>query len=170
MKALLALVGLTLALAASAQPIPVCPFVWDAVPAKNPNGSTTAWSALCSSDPRDGGGGFLQFLTPNKAGAFVAGVNLNGGLVSATTGNEQGDIDIGFYLDGKPATISVTGRYQANLPGLLMWPPDQLYLGSPTNRWAGLYETEYHCPAGVPGNPSFCIKANGGYLPVYGAP
>jgi len=154
--------------AALGQPVaPVCPFVWDAVSAKNANGSTTAWTGMCSSDPRDGGGGFLQFLTPNKAGTFVSGITLNGGLVSAATGNEQGDMDVGVYVDGKQQVISFTGRYQGNEPGILMWPPDLFWLGSATNRWAGIAMTQHPCPKSVPGKPAYCYATPDGFIPVY---
>jgi hypothetical protein len=115
---------------------------------------------------RDGDGCFIQFLSPSKSGSTLSGITLNGGLVDATAGKEQGDLDIGIVIDGKPGSvISFSGPYQGNLPGILMWPPDYFNLGSPSNRWKAVYLTTVACPPSAPVRE--CISVNGGFVPIY---
>jgi hypothetical protein len=147
---------------------PACSAPWETAQAHNANGSTTAWTAVCSTDPRDGGGGFVQFLTPNKAGKMLSGVTLNGGLLTATPGQESSDIDIDGYYEGKTFNFSIFGNYGGIYPpGIGCWPPDLCWVGNQSSRMAGFYGTPVKCPPSVPGNPTFCIKVNDGYTPYY---
>ncbi len=121
----------------------------------------TTWSMLRSYCPRDGGGSFVQFGSPNLAGEEKVGIALNGGLVDAAPGHENGDLDVSNLVDGKSGyTISFVPQ------GILVWPPDFFALGSPTNRWASIHLTPVACPPSVP-NASECVRVNGGFVPVY---
>jgi len=100
----------------------------------------------------------------------MAGGLINGGLIDATPGKEQTDVEIDMLLDGKWGnTISFNGRYPGMNPGINVWPPDVYYIGGPSNRFAGISLTEVPCPHAIPGASS-CVRMVGpvpGYIPVY---
>lgn len=111
-------------------------------------------------------GSVLAFMDHNLANT-VEWTNINCGTMVGTPGVEQGDCDVLFNVDGKQVNISFAGRWAGNPPGLMVWPPDLLYIGSLSNRWAGLFMTTVACPAGIPGAPKGCIRVNGGFAPFY---
>ena len=115
----------------------------------------------------DGGGCFIQFMEYNKAGALRSGITLNGGLIDATAGNEQGDLDIGIYVNGTVAVIGFQGNYQGNPAGIMPWPPDVFAIGSAANRFASLYLTLYPVRPGMPAGAIGAVKVSGGYVPVF---
>src|SRR5208282_91653 len=92
---------------------------------------------------------------------------INAGTMVGTPGNEQGDMDFDILVDGKPANISVAGRWSTNPPGLQVWPPDLMWIGSVSNRWAGISMTQHPCPASVPGRTAYCYATPDGFIPVY---
>jgi hypothetical protein len=102
----------------------------------------------------------------NDAGKWMD-TCINPGTMVGTPGAEQGDMDFDILVDGKPANISVAGRWAQNPPGLQVWPPDLMWIGSVSNRWAGIYMTSVPCPASVPGRPAYCVRNSGGFTPVY---
>jgi hypothetical protein len=110
-------------------------------------------------------GAFLTFQMQNRAGTWLDAVLLNGGLVDPTAGHEQGDLDIGFQVDGKYVVIAFTGSYMGQEPGIQASPPDLLWLGSSINRFAGLNLTEVACPPSAPAKT--CVRVGDGYVPVY---
>jgi hypothetical protein len=127
----------------------------------------TTWLTLRGYEKRDGDGGFLSFQNMNTAGKFFDAILLNGGLVDATPGNEQGDLDVLFYVDGKPANVSFCGRYAGQPPGLMPWPSELLNAGGTLNRYAELWLKEYPPRPGMPAGVTRCVKVNGGYVPIY---
>lgn len=126
-----------------------------------------SWNGCASYVARDGGGCFIQFLTPDRAGRMQSGVTLNGGLVDATPDALQGDLDIVFFVDNKPTTVAFTGRWHGAPPGLVADPSGLLSIGGPANRWADVWLTEHACSGRVPGSPAACVRVNGGEVPVY---
>jgi len=102
----------------------------------------------------------------NLAGTWID-TCINAGTMVGTPSAEQGDMDFDILVDGKPANVSVAGRWGSNPPGLMVWPPDLLFIGSVTNRWAGFFMTTVACPSTVPGSPKGCVRMNGGFAPFY---
>ncbi len=112
-------------------------------------------------------GGRYCIEAKNNAGTWID-TCFNPGVMVGTPGAEQGDVDTDILVDGKTATVAVAGRWASNPPGLQVWPPDLMWIGSVSNRWAGLYMTSTPCPASVPGKPLYCVRNSGGFTPVYG--
>lgn len=84
---------------------------------------------------RDGAGGFVRFQSPNTNGTYSDAVQLNGGLVSATAGNEQGDLDIACYVDGaSTVAVAIRGDWRAVAPAF----NDFWDLGRASNQWKNL--------------------------------
>jgi len=149
----------------------VCSPGWLTSQAKNANGTTTGWTGVCSTDPRDGGGGFIQFLSPNKANTFLSGITFNGGLMIATPGKEQGDLDIGIIVNGGyGTTMSFFGNPDGSGPVMAPSVTGVFKIGLPTNTIDSFYMSKYSCPQSlvraVP-EPDHCIKVDDGYTPVY---
>lgn len=115
---------------------------------------------------RDGNGCFFQFISQSKSGKAVSGVTLNGGLIDATAGNEQGDLDIVLFVDGQPATVAILGSYPGQAPAILASPSGKFALGGPNNAWKEVFLTEFPCPVNIPGAAA-CVRINGGSVPIY---
>lgn len=93
--------------------------------------------ALRSNDQvtRDGAGGFIRFQGYNSSNVLRDALQLNGGLVSATAGSEQGDLDIVIYRSGAAKVLALRGDWSAFAPGdANMWG-----LGKTGNEWSGIY-------------------------------
>lgn len=126
------------------------------------------WTGCVSYEPgRHGGGCFIQFQENNIAGKMMSGVTFNGGLVDATPGREQGDLDIVILVDGKPVVVAITGAWGANPAGLMVSDSDVLSIGGPQSRWKSAYFTEHVCPPTVPVGAAACVTINGGSVPIY---
>lgn len=125
------------------------------------------WTGCVSYEPgRHGGGCFIQFQEQNLAGKMLSGVTFNGGLVDATAGREQGDLDIVILIDGKPMVVAVTGSWAGNPPGLMVSDSDVLSIGGANSRWKSAYFTEHACPLSLAGATA-CVTINGGSVGVY---
>lgn len=90
---------------------------------------------------QNGAGGFIRFASLNSSNNPIDGVQLNGGLVSATAGDEMGDLDIAVYRDGTPQVVALSGP-QGNSGIYGFWGPannDAFVLGQSNLGWARLY-------------------------------
>jgi len=93
--------------------------------------------ALRSNDQvtRDGAGGFIRFQGYNSSNVLRDALQLNGGLIDATAGSEQGDLDINIYRNGANKVLAIRGDWSAFAPGdANMWG-----LGKTGNEWSGIY-------------------------------
>jgi hypothetical protein len=89
----------------------------------------------------NGRGGFIRFQSNNTSLTGIPGVQLNGGLVSATAGNEQGDLDIGIYVNGAVKVVALSGPQGGTNP---FWGPGDNNLwdiGRLAQGWKDLYLT-----------------------------
>jgi hypothetical protein len=138
----------------------------------------TPWLAMRSyqlADTEHGvySGCFIQFQCENNAGTPSSAVTLNAGYVGGVPGKENGDLDIGFPVDGVQHIVSLTGHYtpvgsaQAEPAGVLCWPPDVLQVGSSVNRYAGGGYTVLPVRPGMPPQAIGCIRMGAGYVPVF---
>ena len=121
------------------------------------------WTGCVDYEPgRDGSGCFIQFLSNSRSGKQVSGITLNGGIWDATPGREQGDLDIGIIVNGQGGyIISFT-----NL-GIGVSQTDWAAIGNTYGRFREIWLTPVPCPSSVPGQPSECVRVNGGYTGVY---
>lgn len=84
---------------------------------------------------QDGAGGFLRFQSFNKNNVAFDAVQLNGGLVDATVGSEDGDLDLAIYRDGVVDVLALRGDFAAFMPEFSgVWS-----FGTPANMWKNLY-------------------------------
>lgn len=90
----------------------------------------------------DGTGCFYVFRSFNDIGRMGDWVLLNGGLISREAGNEQGDLDMIVYVDGKPKGLALTGnmtKFGGPPPGLIPTEDGVFNIGSPGSRYNALY-------------------------------
>jgi hypothetical protein len=130
------------------------------------------WVTSRSYMKRDGDGSFLSFQSQDMDGTFFDSVLLNGGLIDATPGKINSDLDVMLYVDGRACVIALTGRYKGMPPGIMCDPPDLFNIGSSYARFAELWLTPIPSPAHIaalPGNPKTCVKVSGGLVPIYDA-
>ncbi len=88
-----------------------------------------------------GYGGFIRFECYNDAGVLKDAAQLNGGFVSVTAGNEQGDIDFAIYRNGVIEVVALTGP-QGHTGSYGCFGPEvgaQWIFGSDNQGWMGAY-------------------------------
>jgi hypothetical protein len=93
----------------------------------------------------DGTGSFLTFQSYNDAGVLGDWALVNGGLISRVAGNEQGDLDLIIYVDGKASGFGLAGNMQAfggPPAGLIPVTDGQMNIGAP-----GFRVNEVHAKA-----------------------
>lgn len=85
-------------------------------------------------------GGFIRFEGYTSDGVVKDAVQLNGGFVDVTEGNEQGDLDFAVYRNGAVEVVALTGP-QGNSGTFGVWGPGagaEWMLGTFTWGWMGL--------------------------------
>lgn len=91
---------------------------------------------------QEGTSAFLSFQSTNGAGHWGDWVLLNGGLISREPGNEQGDLDLIIYVNGRIGGFAITGDMQAfggPGPGLVPIVDGQMNLGGASTRINRVY-------------------------------
>lgn len=92
-----------------------------------------------SSNP-DGAGGFIRFESLSSTGTLRDGVQINGGLVDATHGQEDGLLDIAVYRAG---TSEIAFTIDAELAAIFPGNAAGVYsLGRASARWKDMYAVE----------------------------
>lgn len=88
----------------------------------------------------DGAGGFIRFESLSSTGVLRDGLQMNGGLVNATNGAEDGLFDITSYRDGTPAVcFTIDSELESVFPGA----ESGVYgLGRAESRWKNLLVVE----------------------------
>lgn len=97
-----------------------------------------------AADENLGFGGFLNFVTRNRAGTKIQGAFINGGLVGTLAGSERGDLDFGIY-GHRPGEVDGAGggniprlvalREDAGQLHLVVDADDEWNLGNFSERW-----------------------------------
>lgn len=135
--------------------------------------SGATWLTVTAYNPRDGGGSFLEWLTPNRNGIFVTSMIENVGLIDATPGAEQGDWEMyvqhkgQMFVNGYGYGLEFDGASEAFFPTT----PEAIDLGKPNFLWRSVYAATLSIPT-VPCPPSAkpatqCIIVSGGFVPVF---
>jgi hypothetical protein len=134
-----------------------------------PSGGYTTWFNINSTVARDGGGSFVEFLTPLKNGSLVSGATINAGLIDATPGGEGGDFEImmpckGVYSrGGYNCGVAMDGTTQAFYPTF----GGDTALGQPNLPWGDAWITRLATPVvSCPGGGE-CIRVLAGGVPGY---
>lgn len=84
-----------------------------------------------------GTGSHIRFQTPNTSGTFRDGAEINGGLVDATAGGEDGLFDFSVYRAG---TSEVAFTIDASISSIFPGGTNNVYkLGHGLATWSGLY-------------------------------
>jgi len=88
---------------------------------------------------RDGAGGFIRFGSYNTNDSMINGIQINGGLETATAGAEQGCLDIAIYRGGAVKLFAFSSVIGGFVPG------DANYwtLGGSGNAWSTVYAYAY---------------------------
>ncbi len=112
-------------------------------------------------------GMFMSFEDLDANGVRVSSAWFNPGTLAGAGNTREGDIDLGIVHLGQDVVISISGSWQGAAPGLMVWPPDLMWIGSATNRYAGIGMTQVACPKSCPGKPAYCYRTPDGFIPVY---
>lgn len=151
---------------------PLMEMSWDST-------TKTPWLYITSyydADTRQGQypGCFLQFRAKNTAGTMMSAVNLNAGFCGNVAGKENGDLDVGFLVDGVSSVISLTGHWTppgttSPAPaGIMVGPPDTMYVGTSVDRFLGVGMKIGPVRPGMPANAIGSVEVQGvGYIAVF---
>ena len=112
-------------------------------------------------------GMFMSFEDLDANGKRTSSTWINPGTLAGAGDTQQGDIDLGILVDGKDVVVGIAGRWQGSVPGISVWPPDLMWIGNTSSRFAGISLTQVGCPKGVPGKPAYCYQTPDGFIPVY---
>jgi hypothetical protein len=130
--------------------------------------SQATYIGMRDCDIRHGNGPALEWQSRNLAGNWHAGISMQAGLIDATPGRENGDLDVRILVDGNYGnTISFTGYWAGQPAGILPWPNGLFSLGGPNNWWKEIWLMNVGCPPNIPGTPKQCVRVNGGVIGVY---
>jgi hypothetical protein len=134
-----------------------------------PSGGYSTWFNINATVARDGGGSFVEFMTPNRAGKMLPGATINAGLIDATPGNEGGDFEIMmpcrgvFSRGGYNCGVAMDGTVQAFYP---TWGGDTS-LGVANLPWGDAWITRLAVPYHKCADGSECMPILFGGLTRY---
>lgn len=133
------------------------------------SGGYTTWLNINSTVARDGGGSFLEFMTPLTNGKMVPGVTFNAGLIIAQPGKESADFEImgpcrGVYSrGGYNCGVVFDGLSQAFYPSF----GGDTALGQPQLPWGDAWITRLAVPYHKCADGSECMPILFGGLTRY---
>lgn len=105
----------------------------------------------------NGAGPVIAFISPNSVGTFKTGVQLNGGMVDATAGAEQGDIDFVILRNGVDAIpLALRGDLSALVPSVT----DSWDIGTGALRYRTI-RTSRNVDVGLAGTSNGFVNFNG---------